>query len=153
MARNLTGKQQLFVAHYLDTLNATEAAKKAGYKGKRSTLAVIGYENLRKPNVASAIAEGMEELAMPRQEVLTRLTLMARGVIKTRQSDTVQGRMDHFDSIKALELLGRSYGLFTEEMVLSWKQEAERAGLSASELFERMVAEIIAEMTRKSAAD
>ena len=52
----LTPKQELFVAEYLKTGNATESARKAGYKGNDNTLRSIGTENLAKPAIAHAIA-------------------------------------------------------------------------------------------------
>ena len=57
----LTGTQALFVVHYLDTLNATEAAARAGYRGRNATLRSIGSENLTKPNIAEAIQEAMDK--------------------------------------------------------------------------------------------
>ena len=47
MAR-LTDKQKRFVEEYLVDLNATEAAKRAGYSEK--TAYSIGFENLKKQN-------------------------------------------------------------------------------------------------------
>ena len=55
----LTGKQQLFVEEYLIDLNATQAAIRAGYSV--NTAEAIGFENLRKPKIAQAIAERMAE--------------------------------------------------------------------------------------------
>ena len=52
---NLTPKQQRFVEEYLIDLNATQAAIRSGYSEK--TAAVIGAENLIKPNIAKAIEE------------------------------------------------------------------------------------------------
>src|SRR5262249_54511607 len=51
----LTDKQTRFVAEYLVDLNATQAAIRAGYS--RKTAEQQGYENLRKPQIAAAIAE------------------------------------------------------------------------------------------------
>jgi phage terminase small subunit len=51
----LTAKQARFVAEYLIDLNATQAAIRAGYSAR--TAAEIGYELLRRPAVAAAIAE------------------------------------------------------------------------------------------------
>lgn len=56
MAR-LTDKQKRFVEEYLVDLNATQAAIRAGYSEK--TAEVIGYENLRKPQIATAIDHAM----------------------------------------------------------------------------------------------
>ena len=57
MDKKLTPKQQLFVSEYLKTGNATEAARKAGYKGNEETLRSIGKENLTKPPIKRAIDE------------------------------------------------------------------------------------------------
>lgn len=57
----LTEKQARFVAEYLVDLNATEAAKRAGYSEK--TAYSIGFENLRKPDIQEAIAEAMDARA------------------------------------------------------------------------------------------
>lgn len=49
----LNAKQQRFVDEYLVDLNATAAAKRAGYSEK--TAYSIGEENLKKPEIAEAI--------------------------------------------------------------------------------------------------
>lgn len=51
----LTPKQERFVQEYLVDLNATAAAKRAGYNSK--TAYSIGQENLKKPEIQSAIQE------------------------------------------------------------------------------------------------
>ena len=56
---NLTPKQQRFVEEYLIDLNATQSAIRAGYSEK--TAAVIGAENLIKPNIAKAIEEAQNK--------------------------------------------------------------------------------------------
>ena len=61
MAGKLTPKQSAFVAEYLIDLNATQAAIRAGYSAK--TAAVIGVENLRKPNIDAAIQEAKQKRA------------------------------------------------------------------------------------------
>lgn len=55
----LTPKQKRFVAEYLVDLNATAAAKRAGYSQK--TAHSIGQENLTKPEIQSAIQEAQTE--------------------------------------------------------------------------------------------
>lgn len=57
MDKKLTPKQQLFVSEFLKTGNATEAARRAGYKGNEETLRSIGKENLTKPPIKRAIDE------------------------------------------------------------------------------------------------
>lgn len=50
---SLTGKQLRFVEEYMIDLNASAAARRAGYAPKRAD--VIGFENLRKPEIQQAI--------------------------------------------------------------------------------------------------
>ena len=57
----LTPKQERFVGEYLKDLNATQAAIRAGYSP--SSAAEIGYENLRKPQIATAISEAFKARA------------------------------------------------------------------------------------------
>lgn len=57
----LTEKQARFVAEYLVDLDATKAAKRAGYSEK--TAYSIGFENLRKPEIREAIQEAMDARA------------------------------------------------------------------------------------------
>lgn len=80
-ALKLTGKQLVFANEYLKCLNATEAARRAEYKGNDATLAQVGYENLRKPDIAEYIAAEFEKHTMSTAEVLYRITSIARGDI------------------------------------------------------------------------
>jgi phage terminase small subunit len=58
--QELTDKQKSFVENYVLTLNATDAAKKAGYSEK--TAYSIGSENLTKPEIKKAIKEHLDAL-------------------------------------------------------------------------------------------
>ena len=106
----LTPKQRLFVQYYCG--NATDAARLAGYKGNDNTLSIVGFENLRKPNVQAAIQarQEMEE----RPEVANR---------KDRQkfwSEVMSSaEVDMKDRLKASELLGKSEGDFLDRIKLS----------------------------------
>lgn len=80
MSEGLTIKQQAFVEAYLVCgFNATEAARRAGYSDR--TAHAIGWENLRKPEIAAAIRQGLAERAMPADEVLARIAEHARGTM------------------------------------------------------------------------
>ena len=57
----LTPKQSLFVKEYLVDLNATQAAIRAGYSEK--TAGSMGEENLKKPEIAAAVAEAQQAKA------------------------------------------------------------------------------------------
>jgi len=56
---DLTPKQARFVEEFLIDLNATQAAIRAGYSKK--TASEQGYDNLRKPQIAEAVAEAQVE--------------------------------------------------------------------------------------------
>lgn len=73
----LNAKQQQFVNEYLQCFNATRSALAAGYSGK--TAHAIGWENLRKPEIAEAIRRRLQETAMSADEVMTRLADQGRG--------------------------------------------------------------------------
>jgi len=75
----LTGKQRAFIAHYLETMNGTEAARRAKYKGDDNTLASVASENLRKPKIRAAIDEALAKSAMSAPEVLARISAIAAG--------------------------------------------------------------------------
>lgn len=55
----LTPKQQRFVEEYLVDLNAKQAAIRAGYSPKRADM--MGWENVRKPEIAAAIQAAMKQ--------------------------------------------------------------------------------------------
>lgn len=78
---DLTAKQLAWANAYLETFNKTEAARRAGYDGNDVTLASIGYENFRKPQIEAYLKQRLSEKAMPADEVLTRLADMARSDI------------------------------------------------------------------------
>lgn len=80
----LTPKQKRFCEEYLKSGNATEAAKKAGYK--ESSACEIGNQNLRKLQISSYIKRRMEEqdaaLVADANEVLQFYSAVMRGEVK-----------------------------------------------------------------------
>lgn len=126
----MTAKQKRFCDEYLIDLNATQAAIRSGYSKK--TASVIGMENLTKPYLKEYIAERMaekeSELIATQDEVLKYLTSVLRGM-STSEIVVVEGigegmsrasRMekapDERERLKAAELLGKRYGLYTEKV-------------------------------------
>lgn len=126
----LTIKQKRFADEYIISGNATDAAIKAGYSKK--TASVIGTENLTKPNIKSYIDERLKELEQKaiadQSEVLKYLTSTMRGE-QTEQTLISDGNelgqritnieVSAKDRIKAAELLGKRYGLWTEKVDLT----------------------------------
>ena len=82
----LNARQQEFVNQYLSTFNATQAAIAAGYSEK--TAHSIGWENLRKPEIAEAIKKRLNATAMTADEVLMRLADYARGDMRDFLTDS-----------------------------------------------------------------
>ena len=80
----LTPRQKAFADYYLETGNATEAAKRAGYSEK--TARQIGTENLAKPYISEYIAERQKQVEDKRiadiSEVLQFFTSVMRGEVK-----------------------------------------------------------------------
>lgn len=123
----LTAKQQRFVDEYLIDLNATQAAIRAGYAKK--TAYSIGEENLRKPEIKSRIETRMAEkeaaLIADQDEVLKYLTSVMRGqsrssvVVVESAGDFIskaremEKSPDEKERLKAAELLGKRYGLYS----------------------------------------
>ena len=81
---NLTPKQKAFADFYIETGNASEAARKAGYSLK--TAGAIGNENLQKPEIIEYINIRMAELeskrAMTADEVMLFYSAVVRGEVK-----------------------------------------------------------------------
>jgi phage terminase small subunit len=107
MSGKLTHKQQKFVDEYLKCFNATEAARQAGYSATNGSLAVIGFENLRKVNIAKQIKQHFQASMMSAEEALQRIAAIARGD---------DGTPKHSDKLKALELIGKAHGRFTDRV-------------------------------------
>lgn len=131
MSHKLTEKQTKFVDYYIETGgNATEAARRAGYKKPNPQ----GSENLAKPSVKAAIDARLAELKSQRTadatEVLEYLTAVMRGqqmdetVVVEGTGDgrssarKMQIRVASRDRNKAAELLGRVYGIYNDKLKL-----------------------------------
>lgn len=72
-----TDKQKAFINHYLMCLNATEAAKRAGYAGTYDSLRVIGSNNLAKLNIRREIDRRLASVTITADETIKRLSDMA----------------------------------------------------------------------------
>lgn len=126
----LTAKQKLFCDEYIISLNATQAAIKAGYSKK--TARKIAAENLTKPVIQNYISERMKQkessLIATQDEVLQYLTSVLRGESQTtdtvlvgigdgwQEVQEVEKKPSEKDRLKAAELLGKRYGLYTDKV-------------------------------------
>lgn len=130
MADKMTAKQRRFCEEYLIDLNATHAAIRAGYSKKNAQN--IASENLAKPIIRKYIDAKMakkdSELIAKQDEVLRYLTSVLRGesvgteiVVEgtgdgCSEARTMQKEPSEKDRLKAAELLGKRYGLFTDKV-------------------------------------
>ena len=116
MKEKLTPKQKAFCEFYIETGNATVAAKKAGYKGQN--LNRIGTENLSKLVIKEYLEKRLAEIDAKRianaDEVLEYLTKVMRG----EEKDQFGLEISIQDRTKAAELLGKRYRLFSDKVQL-----------------------------------
>lgn len=119
--KKLTQKQQRFVDEYIISGNATQAAIKAGYSKK--TARFVGAENLTKPNIKVELEKRNTEIksqkTMDMQEVMERLAAIARGETVeqqvTNKGTVVEIEPKTSDQIRAMELIGKRYGAWTDK--------------------------------------
>ena len=130
MAEKMTAKQMRFCDEYLIDLNATQAAIRAGYSKKSAQ--VISAELMAKPIIKEFIAERMaekeSELIADQNEVLKYLTSVMRGETQSEvvvvegtgdgcsEARAMQKAPDEKERLKAAELIGKRYGLYTEKV-------------------------------------
>ena len=126
----LTEKQKRFADYYIETGNATESARRAGYKGKN--LNNVASENLAKVGVKSYIDEKLKVLENERtasaKEVLEFLTKSMRGELEeevvvvegtgdgTSEARKIKKQIGLRERIKSAELIGKRYRLFTDKV-------------------------------------
>jgi phage terminase small subunit len=99
--RSLTPRQTRFVHEYLFDLNATQAAKRAGYSHPN----VQGSILLRQPIVA-------ERVKIELANRCKQLKLSADWVLNRLQEEAVDSNNAASSRIRALELLGKYLGIF-----------------------------------------
>ena len=115
-------RQKRFVDEYIQTGNASEAARRAGYS--RRTARYIGTELIAKPNILKAIDERLKELESQRvaktQELLEHLTSVVRGEVEetiiTNSGKVFTAPVAEKDRLKAAEMLLKVQGAFREKV-------------------------------------
>ena len=101
----LTERQKKFIDYYIQTGNATESCKLAGYKG--NNLDRLGYENLRKLEIF--IKPRIKELDLKRTANLEDIFRFWTNTMNNKNIKTN-------DRLKASELLAKSQGAFIEKV-------------------------------------
>lgn len=103
----LSNKRRVFIEEYLIDFNGTQAAIRAGYSDKGAR--VTAHRLLTNANVQEAIEKRINELSMSADEVIVRLTNIARNGLTS-------SRLRPSDVLRALELIGKSHTLFTDRI-------------------------------------
>ena len=135
----LTNKRKIFIEEYLKTWNASEAARRAGYKHPGSQ----GHSLLKIIEIAEEIQRRLDEKKLDADEVLRRLGDIARtdigpyvrvglaGDIEVSLEDLKEAGLTHLikgitptkhgariefhDAAQALQLIGKHHKLFTDK--------------------------------------
>ena len=100
----LSHREELFILHYLESKNATDAAVKAGYSKDRASAATLGWRLLRKVEISkvidTALTEQMRALGLSKESWLANLADCAN----TKKRDKLRS--------DALKMLGDHFGFF-----------------------------------------
>lgn len=134
--KSLTVKQRRFVDAYIETGNAAEAARRAGYKSRNAD--VMGRENLRKPTVRKVLEARLKELENAQiadaREVLIHLTSAMRGEIEEEipvvegcgkgvsKARIIRKHISARDRLRAAEMLMKRHGLLLSDIEREEKQ-------------------------------
>lgn len=126
MTPKLTPKQKTFADNYIKNGgNASDAARKAGYKQPE----IQGYENIRKPNIATYIAERQTEI-----DKLNGTDIMSLADIQKRRSQIASGTLkDSFgftpaftEQLKAMSDLEKTLAIKEQKEAQKQAEEAAR---------------------------
>jgi phage terminase small subunit len=127
----MTPKQRRFVEEYLIDLNATQAAIRAGYSEK--TAYATGQKMLKKAEavknaIAAALSERARKSEVTAEYVLSNLQIVVERCMQRAPVVNMRGKQVKDDegrdvwefnasgANKALELLGRHLGMFTDKL-------------------------------------
>lgn len=127
--KKLSKKEEKFVIEYVRTGNATQSAINAGYSERSARQTACRM--LTKDYILKAIDELVKQINSEKiadaEEVMMLLTEIARGetteenVVVDKQGNVsiVETRVKEKERVKALELLGKRYKLYTDKVEAS----------------------------------
>lgn len=106
----LTGKQTAFIQHYLgdSKFNATDAARKAGYKGNENTLNQTANKLVRNGKIRALLDAKAAETTQNSEITVESIAKEIRSIAFGTAGLTYR--------LRALELLGRYRAMFTDKV-------------------------------------
>ncbi|MFL6872006.1 MAG: terminase small subunit [Candidatus Azotimanducaceae bacterium] len=104
----VTPKQTIFVHEYLRDLNATRAARDAGFAHPN----VQGSQILAKPHIKKRLAEAILERSK-------RLQIDADWVVSQLEKEAADQSNSSAVRVRALELLGKHLGVFSSDKLVA----------------------------------
>ena len=129
-SEHMTPKQEKFCDEYLIDMNATQAAIRAGYSA--DTAYSAGQRLLKnvdvKTRIQNALGEQKKSTIATAEEVMEYLTSVVRGESKSHtvvvegcgdgvsKARQVEKLPDEKEKLKAAELLGKRFALFTDKV-------------------------------------
>lgn len=116
----LTAKQKTFVQEYLVDLNATQAARRAGYKNPE-----IGRQLITNNNVSSAIQAALKAREKRTEVTQDYVIAKLREIVEKDASDGPDSELKYANKIRALELLGKHTGAFDAKASIAAQDATE----------------------------
>lgn len=127
----MTPKQERFVQEYLTDLNASAAARRAGYSERNADK--IASELLGKTGVSGAIREALaaraKKMELDSEFIISRLV----EIVESRKAGDAS--ITASAAVRALEILGKHIGMFSDKIKIEHSGEVNvRAEIRAAAL-------------------
>ena len=114
----LNERRKKFISAYLETLNASEAARKAGYKGRADQ---IGHRLLRNVEIRAIISQELDSIIGSEKDTIKRLVLvelkdeaLRTHIVESKIEGNPVTKLNP-NRMKALELLSKYVGILVEK--------------------------------------
>ena len=133
----MTKKERIFADEYLIDLNGTRAYLVAYPTAKKNSAMARASKLLRKPDIQAYVDEELEKMHNERtanaQEVIEYLSSVMRGTSSSSvlamigdNQEIIEKPPDEKEKLKAAELLGKRYGIFTEKVEVNNEEEEKK---------------------------
>lgn len=111
----LNERRKKFISAYLETLNASEAARQAGYKDRANQ---AGYQLLTNTDIQAIISQELKTRMDADRESVKARVLSLWNAVSATSTESMR------DRLKASELLAKYAGLLTERVEITGKDGA-----------------------------